>query len=408
MKRVFLAMGVALVASAVLSAGAGAATVTAKRVCTTGRVRCTAMVAVAPSGKVLSAVRPAALPSGLTPAQLHKAYNLPTKTAVPATVAVVDAFDYSSAYSDLTRYSTTFGLPVLPQCSQTVTASCFQKVNLGAATNSAVKRHRDVEIALDIEAIHAVCQNCKIVLVEAKSLGLGTFAAAERRANQLAGIVSNSWGIGVDGGLGSPVDSAFNYPGHAILASSGDDGYAPSYPAILNTVISVGGTTLHLKSDGSYESERTWSGTGSGCATGKVDGVRTVAPLSFQRQAPGFSTAGCPAGIRGDNDIAAVADPSTGMAVYANGVKWIRAGGTSLSAPLVAAMYALGGEVGSVKRPSQFLYAHLGTSAFRDVTAGSNEPWTGCDGVPARCTARPGYDLPTGVGTPNGLAGFRG
>ncbi len=408
MKRVFLAMGAALIASAVLTAGAGAAAVTAKRVCTTGRVRCTAMVAVAPSGKVLSAVRPAALPSGLTPAQLHKAYNLPTRAAAPATVAVVDAFDYSSAYSDLTRYSATFDLPVLPQCSQTVTASCFQKVNLGAGANSAVKQHWDVEIALDIEAIHAVCQNCKIVLVEAKSLGLAPFAAAERRANQLADIVSNSWGIGVDGGLGSPIDSAFNYPGHAVLASSGDDGYAPSYPALLNTVISVGGTTLHLKSDGSYQSERTWSGTGSGCATGKLDRVRTVASLSFQRKAAGFSTAGCPAGIRGDNDIAAVADPGTGMAVYANGTQWIRVGGTSLAAPLVAAMYALGGDVGSVKRPSQLLYAHLGTSAFHDVTAGSNEPLTGCDGVPARCTARTGYDLPTGVGTPNGLAGFRG
>lgn len=408
MKRVLLAMGAALVASAVLSASAGAATVTAKRVCTTGRVRCTAMVAVAPSGKVLSAVRPAALPSGLTPAQLHKAYNLPTKAAAPATVAVVDAFDYSSAYSDLTRYSTTFGLPVLPPCSQTVTTSCFQKVNLGAATNSAVTQRWDTEIALDLEAIHAVCQNCKIVLVEAKNLGVQSFVAAERRANQLAAIVSNSWGSGADGGLGSPSDSAFNYPGHAIVVSSGDDGYAASYPAVLNTVISVGGTTLHLKSDGTYQSERTWSGTGSGCATGKVNGLRAVAPLSYQRLAPGFSTAGCPAGIRGDNDIAAVADPNTGMAVYANREQWIQAGGTSLAAPLVAAMYALAGDVGSVKRPSQLLYAHLGTSAFRDVTGGSNQPWTGCDGVPARCTARPGYDLPTGVGTPNGLAGFRG
>ena len=115
------------------------------------------------------------------------------------------------------NYSTTFGLPVLPHCSQTVTASCFQKVNLGAAANSAVKQKWDVEIALDLEAVHAVCQNCKIVLVKAKSLGLGSFVAAERRANQLAGIVSNSWGIGADGGLGSPVDSAFNYPGHAVL-----------------------------------------------------------------------------------------------------------------------------------------------------------------------------------------------
>ncbi len=82
MKRVLLALGAVLIASGVAAAGAGAATVTAKRVCTTGEVRCTAMVAVTPSGKVLSAVRPAALPSGLTPAQLHKAYNLPTKAAV--------------------------------------------------------------------------------------------------------------------------------------------------------------------------------------------------------------------------------------------------------------------------------------------------------------------------------------
>ena len=408
MKRVLLAMAAVLIASAVTSAGAGAATVTAKHVCTTGRVRCTAMVAVAPSGKLLSAVRPAALPSGLTPAQLHRAYNMPTKAAAPAAVAVVDAFDYPPAYSDLTRYSTTFGLPVLPRCSKTVTAACFQKVNLGAAANSAVKQQWDVEIALDIEAIHAVCQNCKIVLVEAKTLGVGSFVAAERRANELAGIVSNSWGISVDGGLGSASDSAFNHPGHAVVVSSGDDGYAPSYPALLNTVVSVGGTTLHVKSDGTYQSERTWSGTGSGCATAKLGSVRTVAPLSYQRLAPGFSKAGCPAGIRGDNDIAAVADPNTGMAVYANRVSWIRVGGTSLAAPLVAAMYALAGDVGTVKRPSQFLYAHLGTTAFRDVTTGSNQPWAGCDGVAARCTARPGYDLPTGVGTPNGLAGFRG
>ena len=141
-------------------------------------------------------------------------------------------------------------------CPDDEPGSCFQKVNLGATANSAVKQHWDVEIALDLEAIHAVCQNCKIVLVEAEndSLGIARWRPNGRRTSS-ASIVSNSWGIDGDGGLGSAVDSAFNYPSHAIVVSSGDDGYAPSYPALLNTVISVGGTTLHVKSDGSV-SER--------------------------------------------------------------------------------------------------------------------------------------------------------
>jgi subtilase family serine protease len=321
-------------------------------------------------------------------------------------VAIVDAYDY--AYTDLTTYSKTFGLPVLPRCTTTITAACFQKVNLGAAENSAVSKGWDVEIALDVETVHAVCQNCKIVLVEAASSNLVAFGAAERSANGLANIVSNSWGLSpVDGALGSKDDSAFSYPGHAIVVSAGDDGYAPSYPATLNTVVSVGGTTLNVGSDGTYRSESVWSGTGSGCAAGTLKGAERVAPTAFQKSAAGFASAGCPVGVRGDNDVAAVADPRTGLAVYVKSSGWEEVGGTSLSAPLVASVFALAGNVGATKLPAAFLYAHLGDStSFRDVTTGSNEPATGCDRVLARCTARRGYDLPTGVGSPYGVSGF--
>ncbi len=407
-----MALSAALVGClAISSAGIGsvsASALAAKRVCTTGQVRCLAMVAVTPAGTPVAAARPAALPSGLTPAKLHKAYNLPVKASAPATVAIVDAYDYASAYSDLTAYSTTLGLPVLPRCTTTVTAACFQKVNLGAAENSAISKGWDVEIALDLETVHAVCQNCKIVLVEAARTDLPSFVAAERTANGLASIVSNSWGLSpVDGSLGSKDDPAFSYPGHAIVVSAGDDGYAPSYPATLNTVVSVGGTTLNIGSDGTYRSERVWSGTGSGCAAGTVKGAARVAPTAFQKSATGFTSAGCPAGVRGDNDVAAVADPRTGLAVYVKRSGWLEVGGTSLSAPLVAGVFALAGDVGATKLPASSLYAHLGnSSSFRDVTIGSNEPASGCDRVLARCTARPGYDLPTGVGTPYGLSGF--
>ena len=409
MKRVLLALGAVLAALTVVvpaAATAAATGETAKRVCVTGEVRCFAMVAVTPAGAIASARSAAAVPTGLTPAQLHRAYALPTAAPAATTVAIVDAWDYPAAYSNLTTYSKGVGLPVLPRCSTTVTTSCFQTIAMGAPPNSAIKHGWDLEIALDVEAVHAVCQNCKIVLVEAKSTSMDALAAAERTANKAASIVSNSWGSPQDGSPGAATDSAFNYPRHAIVFSSGDDGYQASYPALLKTVISVGGTTLTVAADGSYEGEQVWAGSGSGCATGDDRLMAPVGPASFQASAAGYKTAGCPAGIRGDNDVSAVADPLKGLAIYTTRKRWIKAGGTSLAAPVIAGIYALAGHVGDTTLPAATLYSHLGTSAFRDVTSGSNPGFDGCDGVPARCTARRGYDLPTGVGTPHGLAGF--
>ncbi len=411
MKRLLPGLAaLAAISAVVLTAGTSTAATNggnAVRACTSGQVRCLALISADPAGKVIAAAKPAALPSGLSPAQLHRAYNLPTKAAGAATVAVVGAFDSASAYADLTAYSKTFGLPVLPECTSRVTTACFQKVNLGAKTGSAAKHGWDVETALDVQAIHATCQNCKLVLVEAKSDSLSAFIAAEREAGGRAAIVSNSWGASpVAGGFGGSADAAFTQPRHAIVVSSGDEGYAPSYPAVLNSVVSVGGTNLAIDADGTYRSERVWSGTGSGCGTGSSGGINPVLAQPFQKSALGFTSAGCPAGIRGSNDVAAVADPSTGLAVYVKSRGWMRVGGTSLAAPVIAGIYGLAGNATSTQWPAAYAYSHLGTGAFHDVATGTNTSKRGCDGFPARCTARPGYDLPTGVGTPNGISGF--
>jgi hypothetical protein len=103
------------------------------------------------------------------------------------------------------------------------------------------------------------------------------------------------------------------------------------------------------------------------------------------------------------NDVSAVADPNTGAAVYdsygAGG--WVQVGGTSLSAPLIGAVYALAGNAPSFTYPAQSAYVSPGS--LHDVTTGTNGS---CGGHPLQCGAGVGYDLPTGIGTPNGLGGF--
>jgi hypothetical protein len=389
------------------------------RACTTGQLRCGAIV-VTRGGRVLRAATPAALPAGFGPADYHKAYVLPATAATVRTVAIVDAYDDATIYNDLTAYSTTFGLPVLPRCGSGVTGACFKKTNLGAAAGSAVSHGWDIEIALDVETVHAICQNCKIVLVEARSPTFANIATAENTAAHAAAVVSNSfYSYELDGAIGNPSDAAFDHPKKAIVVSAGDNGYGVGYPATLNTVVAVGGTRLTLNATGGYGSERAWGpdgthawGTGSGCSTGAVGHSMGVLPepaRPFQTTAAGWAGTHC-GRFRGDNDVAANADPNSGSAVYVGSKgAFIQVGGTSLAAPLIAAVFALKGNAGTTSYPASLLYAKLGTSSFHDVQTGTDDAgnWPlACPAGTTQCIAKPGYDLPTGVGTPRGLGGF--
>jgi hypothetical protein len=348
---------------------------------------CGAQVVTNSAGKplVTSAAPP---PNAYGPAQFHTAYHLPTLAPSFQTIAIVDAYDDPTIEADLGTFSANYGLPAC-----TTANGCFKKVNqTGGTTYPVANANWSLEISLDVETAHAMCQNCRILLVEASSASLASLGTAENEAVALgANVISNSWGAFEYSS--ETIDEAryFNHPGVAITASTGDDGYGVQFPASSRYVTAVGGTTLTLNPDNTWKSESAWSGSGSGCSglipkpvwqTDKLCTHRTVA------------------------DVAADADPNTGAAVYdsvpySGQSGWFQVGGTSLAAPLIASVYALSGSAGSVNAGSA---PYANPAALHDVTSGSNG---GCGGN-YLCTAGPGYDGPTGLGTPNGLAAFSG
>jgi xanthomonalisin len=241
-----------------------------------------------------------------------------------------------------------------------------------------------------------------------------------------------------------------------ILASTGDHGMydwdtgvssnASQAPAAFNTVVAVGGTTLRLGSDGRRTSETVWNANGPSNSNDWFNGASgggcsTRYPAkAWQSHVAVWRATAC--GTRRlSADISAVANPQTGFDIVHHG-SWTKVGGTSLASPLIAAMWALAGGSGGVTYPSLSLYGRMRSDPndpFHDITSGGNgycggattgacasavegSPNTlgrgildcGWAGVTARlsagtraCRAAAGYDGPSGVGTPRGLAGFK-
>jgi hypothetical protein len=319
------------------------------------------------------------------PADFHTGYALPTTSlSGTPTIAIVDAYDDPNIESDLAVYDTYYNLPAC-----TTANGCFRKVDQNGGTNYPSGTSWHLEIALDVETAHEICQNCKILLVEANDNSLANLGAAVNRAVTMgANVVSNSYGANEYSSETSDEVSYFEHPGVVITASSGDNGYGVEFPAASQYVTAVGGTSLHLKADKTFGSETVWSGAGSGCS-------------AYEPKPTWQTDTGC--ARRTVADVSADADPNTGAAIYdsigtSGGNAWYQVGGTSLAAPLVGAVYALTGDTsgnyGSVP------YAHA--TSLHDVVSGSN----GSCGSSYLCTAKSGYDGPTGLGTPNGLTGF--
>jgi subtilase family serine protease len=355
-----------------------------------GSARCHALVVTDANGNAAVA----ATPNGYGPAQFHGAYALPTSAPSAQTIAIVDAYDDPTAKADLDTFNATFGLPSFPSCGGSITTACFRKVNQAGNTKPLPHVHAGwaLEISLDVQVAHEICQSCKILLVEARNNNISNLATAVNTAAGLgATVISNSYG-----GADSAPIAAYNHPRIAITVSSGDPGYGAEAPAAFNPVVAVGGTTLTLGTGNTYGSERVWSGTGSGCSAFNT-------ARAFQKAALGWSATGCMS-RRGVVDVAADADPATGAAVYDstpyNGrTGWYRVGGTSLAAPLIAAVFALAGNSTTMSYPASIPYGHTGS--LHDVTTGSN----GSCGT-TMCKGAVGYDGPTGVGTPKGLGAF--
>jgi subtilase family serine protease len=292
---------------------------------------------------------------GWHPADLQQRYGFPSSGS-GRTIAIVDAYDAPSVESDLGVYRRAFGLPPCTSLN-----GCFTKLNArgqaGAYPMANVPWAE--ETTLDVEVASAMCPSCKLVVVEADSARIDDLGAAVDTAAGLgvAAISNSYYATEWPGERGE--DPHYNHPGVAIVASSGDTS-TPSYPAVSPNVTAVGGTTLPANG-----SETPWSYAGNGCSA-YVERPSWQPPACHTRTAV---------------DVAAVADPQTGVAMFqASSGGWLVAGGTSVGAPLVAAGYALGTPAG----PS-YAYAHA--NAFRDIGA-------------------KGFDTQSGLGVPEGVAGL--
>lgn len=365
-----------------------------------------------------------------TPAQIRAAYGLPALpastsglTAAQAaqlgagqTIYIVNAKHNPNVAAELAAFNSKFALPTcttrtlaagasVPLAAASKT-SCELVVaystTAGAITSTAPAYDSGwaTEIALDVQWAHAIAPLARLVLIEAPDPGVGSLSKAVALANKMGpGVVSMSFGA-AEGSWTASYDSVFSGAGMSYLAATGDNGAAVSWPSVSSKVVAVGGTTLTYSGTGS-RSETTWTGTGGGTSA-------YVALPSYQSGTIGGYAR------RAVADVAFNANPNSGqyVATIAPGsttVRWISAGGTSLSTPqwagLLAVANALRVAAGKtvLGQPHAAIYQQIGavpaqySTAFKDVTTGSH-------GTCATCTAKTGYDAPTGWGTPNASA----
>jgi hypothetical protein len=380
-----------------------------------------------------------ATPSGYGAADLARAYYLPASTVGPtSTEAIVAVGAYPTLEADLGAYRSQYGLPAC-----TTANGCLKIVDYhggpALAPNSSlasVEESYATETALDVDMASAGCPTCHITVVqipmdllkllEAATLSLpgplaDDFGTAVGEAATLgAKSVSMSYGLppGLQAsyiGTGAPA-KALHRKGMAVVASSGDAGYAGNtqiWPQQLPWVTSAGGTTLTAagqtftqKAWGgmftSHDGTTSFVGAGSGCATNLAAAVGQSAAAS----------ANC-GGHRATSDVSADADPYTGVAVYdtytpdtGTGGGWLVVGGTSAASPFLAALYTRGGAVSGVEGPNTMYSAPAGS--IDDIVGGSNAQngASDCSAHVALCTGVAGWDGPSGVGVPHGLGAF--
>ncbi|WP_369394638.1 S8 family serine peptidase [Streptomyces sp. CG1] len=332
----------------------------------------------------LASVPPNQNPPGLNPLDLRRAYNLPAQHGMGRTVAINVAYHHPDLESDLAVYRGQFHLPTC-----TTASGCLRVINQrGGSTLPTVEPAWSFEEAIDVDMVSASCPNCRILVVEDDSaFDLDLFTGVDQAVAQGTKFVSNSWTFPETSSEDSFDFHFSNNPGVAFTFSSGDTGGQTQYPAASPYVTAVGGTTLTRAYGRRGFAESAWNGTGCGC--------------SLFEPKPAFQHDTICPNSRAIADVSAVADIATGPAVYTtsptpNGATgWVVAGGTSVSTPLVAGMYALADNPAPGPFPNSYPYAR--PQDFFDITTGSAGAFS----------AMPGYDTPTGIGTPNGIAGLR-
>ncbi len=330
--------------------------------------------------------------STLSPTQVASAYGFnnvsfnSNGSTIPGdgtgqTIAIVVAYHDPNLANDLATFDSQFGIAAPPSFSVIQNTST---TNDGWAT----------EESLDVEYAHAMAPGAKILVVEAASASGNDLLNAVDQARNTAGVsvISMSWGSG-EFSSENYYNSYFTTPtGHngvTFLAASGDSGAGAEWPSVVPSVVSVGGTALTVTSTGAYGGETAWSSGGGGYS-------RYVSTPSYQTGVNSTSTRSTP-------DIAAVASTTSAVYVYATAPStgqgnWYAVGGTSVATPVLSGLFAIAdqgralageGTLDSATQTLPYLYQAPSTD-FHDITSGSNG-----------YQATTGYDLATGLGSPN-------
>jgi subtilase family serine protease len=346
-------------------------------------------------------------------------------TGVGQSIGIYELATYDA--SDVAAFSSCYGLT--PQ----ITA-----INVdGGPTNADNAGNAPDEATLDVEETSALAPGAAIEVYQGTNNNSGPTDVYSMMASQdTATIITTSWGIceAQTAGGAQAEQTIFEEmaaQGQTVVAASGDDGSsdcegvpsgASKAPAVDDPssqpyVTGVGGLTV---SNTSPLTETVWNDkcTASNCgATG--GGVSSLWTQPTWQSAPGITTTGATGGMRMVPDLSVMGDPATGFVQYYTGSNggacrqncqggWGAIGGTSIGAPIVSSLIAVAaqscstlsnGRLGFVN-PS--LYA-MASTGFVDVTSGSNDLYNVGD-----YSASVGYDMASGLGSPNGAAFIAG
>ncbi len=378
----------------------------------------------------------APIAGAFAPAQVEGAYGVTALGTAHqgqgTTIAIIDEFNDPNILADTNTFSNQYGLPRFNSGSGTPTLSVVNDTTFGTVSNAPIDSTA-TETSLDVQWAHAMAPQANILLVQVPASGTNNTEFQEllegvQYAAKQPGVdvISLSYGYPEAYLKGTPsiisLNSTYLSNGPASLlpvtVSTGD--YAlPLFPAMTDNVIGVGGTSLYTSNNSTgnaYQSETSWGGAvfddfGDEFSKGSGGGG-----LSATFGSPTFQSAN---GVNYPNrsipDLAAIADPYTGVSIYDSydaqgGDPWNQVGGTSLAAPVVAGMIDLAQQnriaagkslLNSVQINTldyaAYSNATLYPTVFHDITQGTNEDYQ--SGYPYY-TSSTGYDLTTGVGSP--------
>lgn len=373
---------------------------------------------------------------GYTGKQLRSAYGAGKYTGKRVRVAITDAYASPTIAYDAANYAKKHGDAAWKtgQLSQSLPK---KYTHTGADECDASGWYG--EETLDVEAVHAVAPDAHVTYVGAASCQDPDLLDSLSKVvdKHLADIVSNSWGdieANQTPDLAAAYDQVFQFgavEGIGFYFSSGDNGDEVANtktkqvdtPANSAWVTAVGGTSLAVGKGDKYLWEtgwgtekatlsadgKSWTGFPGAFTSGAGGGTsKTVGEPFYQKGVvpDALAKANNAAGNRVVPDIAAIADPNTGFLVgqtqtFPDGSEKYseyRIGGTSLAAPVIAAVQALaqeaaGGKAIGFANPS--IYSKFGSKLYHDVT---DKP-TGSDLAVARVDFVNGVDASGGLAT---------